>query len=126
MTCDLLDLPCHAITGAFRLWDSIGWGWQLMAVIGFGLIVLGAVWNFGRIVKAVAGWPGMAGLAILAVTIGGAILSGLRSVGKSKPDDDFRGDVAGSDAEPPFRPQPRKRPTIADAVRKTFRRPKKR
>ena len=80
------------------------WIWALLPYWPWIVVIGGA----GMAYKF-AGWPGVA------VFFGGAgFIAGRKSV---EPADDFRGDVAGPDAEPP--PAPRKRrKTIFDVLKR--------
>jgi hypothetical protein len=103
MNCKFIDLPCHFFNGVGGLWFSLGWGWQSLIVIGVLLTIGGAVWNFQRIVKAIAGWPGVVGVGLILVAIVGAIAGGLSARGRGASDPLEQIPDDHPDAKPPLK-----------------------
>ncbi len=100
MTCSLFDVPCHLLNGISGAWSWIPWWAQVGVVIGVILIIGGAILNFGKIVKVIAGWPGVAGVGVIVVAIVGAIAVGLSAVGrKQEPHENLK--PGSADAKPP-------------------------
>jgi hypothetical protein len=59
------DVGCHL----WGLWFGLPLVVQLLIIGGVVLIIGGTILNWGRLVKAIAGWPGVAGFVALLVAV---------------------------------------------------------
>lgn len=69
MTCSLLDLFCHAQNGLWNLWSSLPWHIQALYVLGVLLVIGGIVWSFTGLLRAIGGWPAVAGVGAVILAL---------------------------------------------------------
>lgn len=72
--CDWLDAMCHAQHALWQAWDGLGLFWQGIIVISLLALILGALRGFIGLVKDVAGWPGVFGVAGIVLALIVALL----------------------------------------------------
>jgi hypothetical protein len=95
MSCNLLDLACHAQSAAWEWWAGVGGLNKALIIIGLAAIVLGIAWSWGAMLKRIGGWPAVIGAIVLAVGLVLAVIM------PKKPSDDLVSEnVDGPDAEP--------------------------
>ncbi len=82
--CDLLDVACHIQSAAWEWWAEVTWLNKVLIVLGIVGLIASACMGILRLVKSVAGWPGVA--AALLVLLG-LVLAILPKPPKGKPGD---------------------------------------
>jgi hypothetical protein len=63
--CSLLDLVCHARSGLWELWSALPWYVQGLYIAGVIAILGGIIWSFTGLLRAIGGWPAVAGVGAL-------------------------------------------------------------
>lgn len=74
MTCALFDIGCHIQGAAWEWWAQVGLLNKALIVGGLVGIILGSSLGLIRLLKAVGGWPAVAGFVALVFGLVLAIL----------------------------------------------------
>ncbi len=69
MNCGFLDLVCMAQNGLWELWNGLPWHIQALYVVGVLLVIGGIVWSLTGLLRAIGGWPAVAGVGAVILAL---------------------------------------------------------
>jgi hypothetical protein len=68
--CSLLDIFCHVQSGLWELWNALPWYVQGLYIAGVIAVLGGIIWSFTGLLRAIGGWPAVAGVgAVILATV---------------------------------------------------------
>jgi vacuolar-type H+-ATPase subunit I/STV1 len=70
MNCGFIDPVCWVQNGLWELWNALPWYVQGLYIAGVIAVLGGIIWSFTGLLRAIGGWPAVAGVgAVILATV---------------------------------------------------------